>query len=611
MKTADNTMRRMAALMVVLCATIPLLAATPSDLLDKAVDLFREGKYQQAQEALLEIDREQLPAERRDQRDELMEEITTAVNQSGEAAQDLEDALAAQARKDLNAAEKRFQEVIDNKYASDAQKRKAAEGLALVKKQRDLAGKIQVPQTATRPAGTAASRPADAFRKAREERARIEAALKIKAGEDAAAKGQYDLAEQHFEEALKLVPNHPAAIHGLQLIKQHRSVEGKPNLIDETANRALLRWTRTVSLYQQSEGEIRGLINDRKYDEARRRVADAGQLLDAGRLDASPPSEYEALRRELDGLGQMIDVEEKDVIEEKAIKDRKITLEIERERERRVGREKMERIGELFNQAEQLKRQKEYEMSAELLREAMAIDPTYERAKWQLEAMEDAGLIDEQVRNRELFLNKMQDALLEADQAKAPRVTGKNDEIFAFPDEERWRLISSRDPYGVDGAGGETEGDRLARKALDTPLPADIQFPQGTTLRQAIDRLKEAGKITINVNWSALGMVGIDPDGTEVGDLSVGGVKLETALEMVLDMAGGTVGDIELGFDVLEGIILVSTTEDLNRKTEVRVYDVRDLLLRIRSLSVDENMGGMGMMGMGGMGMMGMGGMGM
>ncbi len=564
MKTANNAIRWMAALMVGVCMAASALAAGPSELLDKAVSLFREGKYQQAQETLLEIDREKLPADRRDQRDELAEEITTAVNQSGKATQNLEDAVAAQARKDFNTAEKLYQAVIDNKYAGDAQKRKAAEGLELVKKQRELAGKVEAPKvttrptvkveapkTTTRPSGTAqvppATQPADAMRKARQERARMEAAVKIKAGEDAMAKGQFDLAEQHFEEALKLVPSHPAAIHGIQLVKQHRDVEGKPHLIDEVANRRLLRWTRVVRIFQQNIRETRGLINDSKYDEARRRVIETQQLLEGGKQDATPASDYEALKRELDGLARMIDVEEKDSREAKALDDRRAALAMERNREQRVEREKMDRVGELFNQAQQLKRQKEYEKAAELLREAIAIDPTYDRAHWQLEAMEDAGLIDLEKSDRDVFLNKVQDALIEAERAKTPPVVAKNDQIIAFPDEERWRLISARDPYGVDGVGGETEGDRMARKALDTPLPADVRFETGTTLRQAIERLKEAGKIVINVNWSTLSTSNIDGDTTEVGDLSVGGVKLETALTMVLDVAGGAVG-VELGF---------------------------------------------------------------
>ena len=155
-----------------------------------------QGKYQQAQEALLQVDRDKLPADRKGQRDELAEEITTAVNQSGKASQNLDDAAAAWDKKDLATAEKLYQAVVDNKYASEAQKQKAAEGLALIKKQRELAGKIETPKAATRPTAAAAlprrqrcSRPTNSLRKAREERARIEAAAKIKAGEEATGQG--------------------------------------------------------------------------------------------------------------------------------------------------------------------------------------------------------------------------------------------------------------------------------------------------------------------------------------------------------------------------------------------------------------------------------------
>ncbi|MCK4684062.1 MAG: hypothetical protein KAT44_03820, partial [Pirellulales bacterium] len=72
-----------------------MTAATPDELLDKALELFHQAQYEEAQEVLLEVDRDELTAERKRQRDELAKEIGPAINQSGKAAQNLADAAKA------------------------------------------------------------------------------------------------------------------------------------------------------------------------------------------------------------------------------------------------------------------------------------------------------------------------------------------------------------------------------------------------------------------------------------------------------------------------------------------------------------------------------------
>jgi len=75
---------------LVLGWALPLLAASAPEQLDKAADLFQQGQYEQARKMLLEIDRDKLSTEQKQHRDELVEEIGTAINQSAKARQDLE-----------------------------------------------------------------------------------------------------------------------------------------------------------------------------------------------------------------------------------------------------------------------------------------------------------------------------------------------------------------------------------------------------------------------------------------------------------------------------------------------------------------------------------------
>jgi hypothetical protein len=120
----------------------------------------------------------------------------------------------------------------------------------------------------------------------------------------------------------------------------------------------------------------------------------------------------------------------------------------------------------------------------------------------------------------------------------------------------------------------ETPADRETRSRLQATVPA-FEFESGTGLEDVINFLRQKGQFSIDVNWNALAAVNIDKT-TDIGGLSLQKVKLETALQILLDNVGGT--ETRLGYDVVDGVVRVSVPGDLDRRTVVRVYDVRALL---------------------------------
>jgi len=157
----------------------------------------------------------------------------------------------------------------------------------------------------------------------------------------------------------------------------------------------------------------------------------------------------------------------------------------------------------------------------------------------------------------------------------------------------------------------ESEADKKARQKLVVIIPK-IQFIEDTPLEDVIELLRVEGNVSIDVNWTELDLFAVDRT-TLIKNIDLKNVKLETALEVILDRLGGP--DVDLGFDVFDGIIRISSIEKLSKNTIVRVYDCNDLIYR----PVDKNqlatvkavlhslyqsgqtggMGGMGMMGAG------------
>lgn len=105
----------------------------------------------------------------------------------------------------------------------------------------------------------------------------------------------------------------------------------------------------------------------------------------------------------------------------------------------------------------------------------------------------------------------------------------------------------------------------------------DVRIPQlrleAVALSDALDFLREVGRLNLRVDWTVLEQAGVDRS-TPV-TLFLRNVTVRRALDAVLREAGaGTV----LAWEVVDGIIEVTTQEEADKRLVTEVYDVRDLL---------------------------------
>ncbi|UCD29037.1 MAG: hypothetical protein JSV03_00705 [Planctomycetota bacterium] len=122
----------------------------------------------------------------------------------------------------------------------------------------------------------------------------------------------------------------------------------------------------------------------------------------------------------------------------------------------------------------------------------------------------------------------------------------------------------------------ESDADRRAREKLTALIP-NVEFADDTPFEEILKFLRREAGIAIDVNWTELDIMAIDRT-TTLNDISLRNVKLETVIEIILDRIGGP--DVELGYDIIDGMIRISSLDDLHRKTVVRVYDCRELIYR-------------------------------
>jgi hypothetical protein len=107
---------------------------------------------------------------------------------------------------------------------------------------------------------------------------------------------------------------------------------------------------------------------------------------------------------------------------------------------------------------------------------------------------------------------------------------------------------------------------------LERPLPSPTKW--GPSLADAIDNLRDRTNGNIFVNWRMLEPSGINRDALVSCD--VGGKKVGMAISDLLSAVAS--GKSQLGFTVDEGVITISTLEDLQSNVVTRVFDARELL---------------------------------
>ncbi|HEY7089035.1 MAG TPA: M56 family metallopeptidase [Tepidisphaeraceae bacterium] len=117
-----------------------------------------------------------------------------------------------------------------------------------------------------------------------------------------------------------------------------------------------------------------------------------------------------------------------------------------------------------------------------------------------------------------------------------------------------------------------SEADTAALALLDRKLP-EVKFEQ-VGFADVVQFLRDTTSANIFVHWKAVEEAGIQRNTPITARLR--DVKLSKALETLLRDIGGTKS--KLGYAVDEGVITITTQDELNSNVATRVYDIRDLL---------------------------------
>src|SRR6185503_19075525 len=120
-----------------------------------------------------------------------------------------------------------------------------------------------------------------------------------------------------------------------------------------------------------------------------------------------------------------------------------------------------------------------------------------------------------------------------------------------------------------------TAEERAMQAMLDRGVP-ELNF-DAVAFADVVDFLRDVSGANIFVNWKALEAAGVDRTAPVTARLR--NIKFSKALTIILDSVSG--GTVPLGYTIDDGVITISTGEDLDRNVITRVYDTRDLIIDI------------------------------
>ncbi|MEX2388078.1 MAG: hypothetical protein WD534_09380, partial [Phycisphaeraceae bacterium] len=379
--------------------------------------------------------------------------------------------------------------------------------------------------------------------------------------------GNLELAIRHYEAARDLDQTNGEVADRIAALRARQAQDLDPD--DLIERQQLDRDIRR----QQVQAEVREQLNiarerlaDGNYTAARDAVTNARVSLDREQR-ILPPATYRDLRDSAETIAIRIDEQQ---AREEADREAAALAEerYQRYQERvRAERERREQIDDLLRRAMDMRMEMRYDRALELVDRALAIDPTNIAAQGMKMGIEDGQiLVDyrEQRRRRDVRAAELALQNMEATQPYTELVTYPHD----------WPELTVRRLAEMDEAMGESEANRQVQQALREPLPVDFEAHR---LVNVIDYFQSTTGQNFFVNWRALESAGVDQD-TPI-DLQLANVPADQALRLVLQQASSDFEPVR--YSLIDGIVHISTESDLQRTTDTRVYDVRDLLVQV------------------------------
>ena len=394
----------------------------------------------------------------------------------------------------------------------------------------------------------------------------------IALGEEAIQANQPDRAIGYFQRALAMDPDNVRAQQQLNSARQMAVTAGDGGILSRLeANRRIARQTAEVE-YDQALTRSYELLaradNAAEFDGAGDSARVARNALETNKTLYSEAEYRERLAR-VDEQLDLVETRREQWSQQRVQRQVAEIQEREALRREQEGERRDTKIAQLKDRAKVLRSEAKYELALEVVQQILNIDPNENWAAEQVGILEQFVLLQQDKAVHQEQRDQEQKVLVDLRRSEIPWY-----ELIKYP--EDWKELSRRrEPFGAELASVGSQADRELRQLLQQKIPADLAF-EGDQFSDVIAFLRDITNSNIVVKWTALSILGIDE--TTPVNIRLSNVTFEKALKTILDYVGGFE---PLGYMIDDGVITISTRDDLATKTYTDVYDIRDLIVRV------------------------------
>jgi type II secretory pathway component GspD/PulD (secretin)/tetratricopeptide (TPR) repeat protein len=244
-------------------------------------------------------------------------------------------------------------------------------------------------------------------------------------------------------------------------------------------------------------------------------------------------------------------------------------LRAERENaENRAAAERESQKRELLSRVRALQMEMKYDEALQVVDQILFLDPVDPAALF----MHDVILDTKYYRDYNLLRNMQLDSYTGQIMENQPALIAPTS-LITFPAD--WPQISFR--RGEPTAYADSPENRRVLASLETTrIPVAFN---NNPLENVVTFLESVTQIDMDADWDALEAIGV-----ERGDpvsLNLTSAPVSTVLDRVLaKLTGGDFGDAA-SWAIQDGVVIISSDEQLRRQTELVIYDIRDLLIEV------------------------------
>jgi Flp pilus assembly secretin CpaC len=473
-----------------------------------------------------------------------------------------------------------------------------AEAEAAAKAQAEAAAKAEAEAKAQAEAAAKAQAEAEA-------KAKADAEAKAKADADAAASAQAELnAKAAAERQKEIDANRTAAREAMSNSDWKKSIDLWSTLQtsvpgDEEAAKGI---ARAQAMLDQGSlltdvGSDLSLRRQRCQVEVTAAIVNSSQMMSAGdyagaqrealqaklRLDRDqkvfPAAEYGDLSKQIDTLLEQISVGQTNAALSKADAARREATAASAAKQKSELEARTKAINERLIRVRQLQLEMKYDEAIQVVDEILFMDPNNPAAQALQAVLKTSRLYvaysNTEKRRQEAY-GEMSADILDRSVPPMRNIAGPGPRsvsgLMEYP--EDWPSLSANRMRNGASGWQESSANRQAMAAMQKAVSVNFNNNQ---LDQVFSYMNEVSGVDFYPDWKALEAAGIRPEDTV--SLQLDNVPAEVALKRVIEQLGDE-GD-RPDYSVEDGVVVVSSSEMLRKKTLTIVYDIRDLLFEV------------------------------